>query len=401
MNTSRFLPLVLGALLGVLTVALPSGPARAAIPPLARQALHSAHLLMDENRFAEAAKLLREYLDTAQGGAHAEVYLVLGGALHQAGNKTEALAAFKTGHAAHPDNPYLCLNTGVVLYELERHAEAGGFFEKAHGLQEQPRPELLFQAGSAYYLGEDFQSAARVLTALLDRERKPRKEWVQLTIHALVEAGRPVQAEAMVLRFLNDHPDEAEYWILLARLHLDREDYARASAALEIAHSLATPSRQELERLASLYAYQDAPLLAASALMRAYGQTPTPDEAIKVAALLAAAGRTAQAVALLERHRGNTTAALEAGKALYRARQFEAAEAALRRILEGGDNPEARFFIALCAWEGRDWERASREFRRLAGLESHRRRAAPYLAVLEDMLAVRAEIDSADARRTR
>ncbi|MUM77203.1 tetratricopeptide repeat protein [Pseudodesulfovibrio sp. F-1] len=401
MNSPRSLSLVPALLLSLFAIALFSGPARAAIPPQARQALHAAHRLMDEKQFTEAVKLLREYMDTAQGNVDAEVYLVLGGALHQSGKKTEALAAFKTGHTAHPDNQYLCLNTGVVLYELERHAEAGGFFEKAHSLQEKPAPDLLFQAGSAYYLGEDFQAAARVLTSLLNQEAKPRKQWVQLTIHALIEAKRPAQAEAMVLRFLNDHPDEGEYWKVLARLHLDREEYAKASAALEIAHSLAAPTRQEVERLANLYAYQGAPLLAAATLTRTYGQNPTPEEAIKVAALLASAGRTAQAVTLLEHHRSNPTAALEAGKALYRHRKFEAAEAAFRRILESADNPEARFFIALCAWEKREWERASREFRRLAGLESHRRRAAPYLVVLEDMLAVRAEIDGIDAKRTR
>ncbi|WP_147820758.1 tetratricopeptide repeat protein [Salidesulfovibrio onnuriiensis] len=385
MNTARIF------LAACALVLLLAGPASAKVPPLGRQALHKAQLLMDDKQYAQAAAMLHKYMESTREDIHAQVYLALGGALHLAGEKKQALSVFRKGHQAFPEDEFLCLNTGVVLYEMEQYAEAGRLFEKTHGLQKTGKPELLFQAGSAFYLGEDYKDAARVLQKLIAQSKEPRKEWIRLAIHSLIDAKQTRQAESMLLNYLNASPEDADYWKLLAKLHLDRESYSRAAAALEICCRLDEPSRQDLERLAAIYNYQQAPLMAAATLQRAYGASPSLEQALKIAALYASAGRTQQAVNYLDRHSKGGAAALEKGRMLYRSRRFEEAETALAPLAKSGSQPEARFFLALCAWERKDWKRARQELTRIAGLKEYMGQAKGYLAVLEDLEAVRRE----------
>ena len=386
MNTFRFLPL---ALLAVLILAAPSGASE--LPPAARQALHQSHMLMDQKDYARAATVLRAYVDEAGEGAPPEAWISLGAALYESGDVAGAAQTFRQGHGAHPDNPLLCLNAGITLLELERFGEAAPLLETAYGLQRPPKPEWLFQAGSAYYQHKDYKGSARVLLRLLESTPAPRKEWIQLTVHALLESNQIARAESLLLDYLTLSPREDAYWRLLAKLYLEREQYVQAGAALEICYRINPPSLGDMEQLASLYNYRNAPLLAASTLETAYGSSPNREQALKVAALLASAGRTARAVDYLDKHLGTGQGALEKGKLLYRARRFKEAEAAFRRLLASEDLPEARFYMALCAWERADWTAARREFKRIAGLKAFRTRATGYLAVLADLDRARAD----------
>ena len=382
MNTARTLCL---ALLLLLAVPAPSPAASDPLPPEARRALHEAHVLMDQEDFARAAAVLKAYMAEAGENAPSEAWLSLGGALYESGDVKEAARVFLRGHAAYPAAPLLCLNAGVALYELERFAQAAPLLEKAYGLQDEARPEWLYQAGTAYYQEKDFGNSARVMLRLLDGAPAPRKEWIRLAVHALLESGRTVRAEGLLIDYLTRSPGEADYWQLLAKLYLEREQYDRAGAALEICYRIKTPSTSEMERLAALYNYRRAPLMAAATLQRAYGRSPDREQALKVAALLASAGRTTRAVDYLDSHLPAGTGALEKGKFLYRARRFKEAESALRGQLSKKDLPEARFYLALCAWERADWQGARRELERIAGLKAFRTRTSGYLAVLTDL----------------
>jgi tetratricopeptide (TPR) repeat protein len=257
--------------------------------------------------------------------------------------------------------------------------------EKAYGLQQPSRPEWLYQAGAAYYQGKMFGESVRVLHRLLKSAAAPRKEWIRLAIHALLESNRAPEAEKLLLDYLATSPREADYWRLLAKLNIEREQYARAGAALDICYRLNPPSIKDREQLASLFNYRNAPLLAASTLKTAYGRSPNREQALRVAALLASAGRTSQAVDYLDTHLGAGQGALEKGKYLYRARRFAQAESEFRKQLSLEDQPEARFYLALCAWERSDWKTARHELERIADLKAFRARTASYLTVLADL----------------
>ncbi|TIH15925.1 hypothetical protein D0S45_10120 [Marinifilum sp. JC120] len=380
----------------ILTIALTiafCGSARASLPPEARQALHKAQLLMDEKKFDEAATLLKMYADKTETPVPEQVYLVRGGALYQAGKVKKALNVFKQGHAAHPKNEHLCRNTGVILYELQRFGEAGKFLEKAYGLQKQPTPQTLYQAGSAYYLGGKYSESAGVLSRLISTSPTPRKEWIRLAVHALLDGGQPERAEKMLLKLLNNNQSEADYWKLLAKLHLDRERYSEAAAALEVCHRLVKPSKQDFERLASLYNYLEAPLMAADNLRQAYGTSPSAEQALKIATLYGSAGRLDQAVSFLEKHSNKIMPTLRKGEMLYKARKFKEAEDVFNKTLQEQSTPEARFFLGLCAWERRDWKTAEKQFSKVSGKGQYKQRASGSLTVIRELETARIEAE--------
>ncbi len=374
----------------LLLLALPlEGMAK--LPPEGRQAMFKAQQLLDDKKYLEAASLIRKYIKTTKETVGAQVYTMLGGALHEAGKRKQALDVFRKGHKAFPKDENLCLNTGITLYETEQYAEAGKYLEKAHALQKVGKDRLLYQAGTAYYLGERFRDSARVMLKLIAGAKKPKKSWIRLTIHALIDSKQPKRAESMLLQYLNLNPQEADYWQLLAKLHLEREEYSKAAAALEITYRLKKPTAKELEKLATLYRYRNAPIMAANTLRRAYGATPGPDQAIRIAALYASAGRIQQAVRFLNKFSNNSSALLEQGKVLYHSRRFKEAEAVFKKLAATKKSREAHFFLGLCAWERKDWKEAHRQLNNVAGLKKYRNRTAGYLAVLEDLESARTE----------
>ena len=365
----------------------------AKLPPEARQAMHKAQMRMDDKDYPEAARILTAYMKTAED-IPADAYLMLGGAHHLAGNKEKALAVFEKGAAAKPDHPGLALNSAITNYEMEHYARAGRLFEKAYDLTEPPKPDLLYQAGAAYYAGEKYDASATVMTRLIAMEKKPKKEWVRLAIHTMMGAGKTEQARTMLMRYLTASPGESPYWELLAKLHLDSERYVEAAAALEICYRLGKPSSGDIERLASLYAYVNAPLMATATLKRICPATPSAKQAQKIASLLAAAGRTSEAVRLLDASPDKASLAGDKGRFLYDARRFEEAETALKQGLSAAARQgQARFYLAMCAWERQDWKNAKANLSRVGKDKEYKQRAATWLAVIEDLEAARREAD--------
>ena len=384
--TARYLlPLVLAVLLAAVPAA-----AENRLPPLARQALHKAQVRMDAGKFADAAAILREYMAVPDEDVPPQVYLMLGSAQHRNKDARGALATFEKGMKAHPGNDLLARNGAVACYELERYADAGRLFEKAYVLKSPKDAALLFHAGSAYYGGEDFAAAARVLDRMLTESPDPHKDWVRLAIHAHLQAGLMERTEAILRRFLAANPEEAPYWELLAKLHLEREEFAKAAGALEICYRLRQPSAKELERLASLYAYADAPLMATATLRRA----GVADAAmgVRLAGLYASAGRMNEALLQLSRYGRSAEMAEKRGRMLYQARRFKEAEDELSEAL-GRDAAaaECRFLLGMCAWERRDWAAAKTNFKKISGDKAFARRVKAPLAVIEDIEAARRE----------
>ena len=376
-----------------LALALAVSVAQAAdrMPPLARQALHKAQLRLNESKYADAAAVLQEFIRSSEDPVPAQVWLMLGGAYHRNNDSKRAQEAFLRGHEAYPDNGQLVKNLGVTCYEFGRYVEAARYFERAYELITPPEPEMLFHAGSSYYGAEKYQDSARVMYTLVTSVKQPKKDWVRLAIHAHLEAGQHKKTETLLRRFLAENPGEAPYWELLAKLHMDRKEFGKAAGALEICYRLKDPTLRQLERLASLYMYSDAPLMASAVLERAYAGGADAEQARKMAFLYASAGRPDEAVKTLSRF-GRSDMAGEKGRILYEARRFDDAEKTLQGAAAGSaPPPESVFYLGMCAWEKRDWKTAKASFSRLRGDKKFGGRVKGPLAVIEDIELARRE----------
>ncbi|WP_291327542.1 tetratricopeptide repeat protein [Desulfovibrio sp. UCD-KL4C] len=366
-------------------------PCHAKLSPKTHQILYKTQLLLNDKQYAEAASILEEYINSSNEVIEDQVFLVLGGTMDKAGYKKKAYSTFIRGLEIYPKNELLCHNAAVAAYKLKRYIEAGKLLEKTYTLQKENDPETLFQAGSFYYQGEDFKSSARVLQKLILQTKSPSKKWILLAIHALLEDKQLEKTKLMLLKYLKSTPEDSAYWKLFAKLHLDNEQFSKAAAALEIAYRLKRPSLPELENLASIYRYKEAPLLAAETLVRAYGTSMKPDQALKLATLYASAGRIGEAINCLENNSKNGSTFLKKGKLLFKARNFDKAEKALNKALNTKDASEARFYIALCAWEHKDWKKAKEELDKISNIKKFKRRTAGYLDVLLSIETARLE----------
>ncbi len=357
------------------------------LPPEARQALFKTQVLLKEKKALEAARILDQYLEVTTEIAPAEVYIMLGSARHQAGDKKRTLKAFLLGHERYPQNEQLCLNSAVVLYEQEQYFEAGKLFEKAFTLVVPSKPELLYQAGAAYYSGEDYKRAAQVMGTLVAMPVEQKKDWTRLAIHSFIEAGLLERAQKVLMTLLKKDPGDAACWKLLAKVHLGREQYAQAAGALGVSYRLEKSSVTEMERLARLYVYVDSPLKAATALERAYGTNRTLEQAMRIASLYASAGRIDNALEALDQFpHESMKLLLEKAKILYLARRFDEASAVLSASLKlSPGNGEAHFYSALCAWEQEHWKAARQEFNCIAKNKIFQNRASNALAALDDL----------------
>lgn len=394
--------LLLFAAAMVLGAAVCAGAAPTNLSPDARQALSRARTQLERERPAEAARTVEAYLSrTVPEKVPADAYVLLGIARHGAGDALAALDAFRTGLERDPNNPYLCENAGILLYELDRYTEAAPLLERAFDTAEKPDPEFLYQAAGAWYQVEDYTASVRVLERLKKAVPALKKPWIELAVYAFLGAGETDRARSMILQLLAEDVGDAEYWKLLARIELDRERYARAAATLEVAYRLQPPAKAELRQLADLYRYLDAPLRAAATLERAGPPDRDEKTALLLAGLYASGGEVERAVRTLKTVPASATVLLSMGRMLFRARHFQRAAEALDDCLrrEPG-NGAALLFRGLCSWEQRKWSEARAYLERAAaGKGAYRRQAASARDALRSLEAARLEAQAPQTQR--
>lgn len=367
-------------------------------PPQARHALIKAQNFIKNEKMAEADKILSQYLQSTKETVPAEIFIMLGGARNDVGNKAGALKSFLNGLKLYPGNKPLCHNSAVLLYEQQKYAQAAKLFEKTYELANPKDPHMLYHAGAAFYEGCKYAESARVMSRLLTTTQILKKEWIKLAVHSYLQAGQKKKALNYLNTLLKKFPQEAEYWKLLAKVEMDRNRYVQAAAALEIAYSFIPPKEQESRQLIQIYKYVNAPLKAANSMSNLYGKNPSPKQAQELALLYQRAGKIQKALKVIERSlaiasEGSSSQKLllTKGKILYSLRKYDMAKETFSLCLKNEPTPEAKLYRALCFWELKQWELSRKDFEQIKGLKKYKTKAQSALAALDDLAEARAE----------
>lgn len=368
-------------------------------PPQARHALIKAQSDLKEENIQEAVKTLSKYIRTTKEKVPAEVFIMLGGARHDSGNKKGALAAFLEGYRRCPDNKSLCHNSAVLLYELKKYEQAARMFEKTYELAKPRNPQMLYHAGAAFYGGEKYRQAARILSRLLAETQNPQKDWIKLAVHSYLLSGQQRKALSYLKKLLKKYPETPEYWKMLAKVEMDRKKYVDAAAALEMGYSFSTPTKQEYRQLAQLYRYINAPLKAADILSGLYGKNLKNKQIQELVSLYSNAGKPQKALKLVNQALKNNPQQeyslqllLSKGKLLYQMREFNTARRAFSLCLKQKPKfAEARLYRGLCFWELKQWRLSRNDFQKLTLIKKYKARAKRALAALDDLQEARTE----------
>ncbi len=381
-------------LLAILALWLLPATASAQSRDMSRQeqkALHRAQKHLSEDSPDECLSELRRFREKHGEPRSPLFHLVRGNALYSQKEYKKAEKAYSRGLDKAPDHPALLRNLASVCLRNGDALKAGRFFRRAYEAEEDPEPELLYQAGAAFYRAEAHDRALRALSQLFDRAEEIEPQWAELLVYTCLEAERWTRAEKTLDRLLEENPQQGRYWKLLAQVRLKREEYRKAACALEIAYDLDPPAPSEWRNLANIYASVHAPLQAARTLEKACGDTCSVQDQRRLARLYSRACRHDRAMKHLDRALKQEPSAdlyLEKGRLCYRAGEFQQARTALRKALEiNPDHEEARLWLGYAAWQLRDWDLAKRSFDRVPRDGEHGKQAEnglqSVLAVIE------------------
>lgn len=370
------------------------------LPRMAKKALYSAQQATEKQKHDKAIRILESYLE-AHKARPAEIFLMLGNLLFSQKHPEKAVTVYRKGLSLHPENLELTLNAAVATYQAGHFNDSAGFFIRAHELQQilpdaAKEPDLLYKAASAHCQEKNWADAETILHRLTAGARTVEPDWLKLLVHVQTRQENWKGALQTVDRLLTVDPENTEIWQLLAQLHIHQKQHRQAAAALEIAYRITPPDKTGWEDLADLYRYLNAPLKAVACYKKAYGPKMTQKQYERLAELYARAFRYGDAVAMIQKTielQSSADGYLTKGQYLYRTMKMDDAARAFEKCLElDPKNGKANLMLGFCSLDLKDWLQAKRSFSRAAEHEEYRSRALTSLAVVEDLIAARQEV---------
>ena len=253
--------------------------------------------------------------------------------------------------------------------------------------------ELRLAVANAYAQTGRFRQALPLVKSVYD-EGKPTVAVMQLYAVCLLETGQLNAASPILERLVRADPSNREGWIRLAAVQVQRQDFDRAAAVLELAHRqgmLTEPA--DKRKLVRMFMRAGAPYEAA-ALLQGWidvGIMPADAETLRVLAQAWSTARESRrAIDALERLSSEAPSGgvyLQLGRLLMEQDRWADASAALSRALQlgGKDVPTAQTLTALglARYQNADIEGALRAFRQAGQSRSQRRVANQWISYLE------------------
>jgi len=297
----------------------------------------------------------------------------------------EAREIYKIGHEAFPEDDGILLNYAVTTYELantrldqDRTKDANQYFvaaaqlfEKYYEVNEAHDIKYLEYAAAAYYTAENLGEAKRLYVRMIGLVELPEARWLDSLIYICQGQEDSKGAEKYIRLALSHYPMEKKYWRLLANTYIEKEKFADAAAAFEVASRVELPDqRSEWRALIDLYNYLGLPLRSAEAIQDGLdllaAESTELEQQLAIAEAYDRGARVDKAVSYLDSLIAkNPSYELKLKKAtiLYDARRNKEALAALDDCIAMKANAyDAYYMKGWIAWDMEDWKMAKRAF---------------------------------------
>ena len=254
-------------------------------------------------------------------------------------------------------------------------------------------PQLLLTVAAAYAQMGQHRQALPFIERAVAGSVSPSREMLQVYAAVLLPLRRYDQAAPIVERLVRSDPSDRQGWLQLAALHVQRKDFDRAAAVLELAHRqgmLTEPA--ERRQLASLFMKAGAPYEAGALLKQWLSRDELPADPASLGMLADAwsgARETDQAIDALNRLNAvapSSKSWLQLGRLqMEQARWAEAEQSLSRALAQADDIPSDQTLVALglTRYQQADVEGALRAFRQAARSGRVRRASEQWIAFLE------------------
>jgi tetratricopeptide (TPR) repeat protein len=371
------------------------------LPKEAIKALYIAQQALKEKNYEESINVLLKYMETAKEAIPIPAFQMLGHSYYQKNNKEKAREVFGMAHEAFPKNVEMLKNFAILTYDIGRLEEAAHLFEKLFELKGKTDSKILYQAAGLYFQAEALIEAKRVLNELLVSNSEPEMRWYEDIIAVCVELKEREAAEYWAKETLKRNPGQSKYWRFISQMRLEREEYASAAGALEIAYRLENTKSKEWLELANLYVYLNAPLMAIRCMDAAYGPEIPNERKVEIAHIYARTQRFDKGMEYLSeaiKEKPSADLLFQKGKILYDAMKYEAAIVILDQCIKMDPKYGDAYILAgFAAWNIKKFHKARSEFAGASILPKFREQANDAVSVLDDLMAAMTENPKLDS----
>lgn len=373
--------------------ALPIGVAAAEQGDQAKLSLQASRILYQARQYFQktdyrrCCQLLEDDLQAHPKNRHGRFFLLLGNGYFRLKDFPKAQAAYRQGLDIKPRDPMFHLNLALALENGGQTRQAADQYLRAYEMHKVPDPQLLYRAAALLARAKQHRRAVEVLGRLGQQHPPVRTEWLELLLYVHFELHDYRAAIRVTEQLLAQAPDKVSYWLQLAQLRLQCQQYLGAAAAYEVVYRSRPPSRQELQQLAELYLYVNLPLRAAQTLERIASGDRSRRDLQRLAGFYRRGGLAEQAerclTRLIERWPDAQAYQLQA-ELLYEQGAYEQALQLLDKACDS--YPEhAPLYLqrGYASWQLRDWDRAAQSFADARRFKSTRSSAAAALDIIE------------------
>ncbi len=360
------------------------------MPYVLRSMLARAQREVEKKSYKRAEKILTEYINDKSNKPNYLVYYLLGNVFYLENRKKDAYKAYREACKLNPSYQPACINLAKMNYDAGKYGEAGDLFLRAYRCSGEPDPEILYEAGVAYFQGKLYRNAKKVLATLLKETKDKKEKYVRLFVHTCIELKEWDTAERYMLSLIEKNRINASYWKLLARIRLGKGDYRAAAGSLEVAYRLDPPEAGRWKELAELYLYMGVPLKAARCLEKAYAPYPSPRQLDEIARAYARANRLKKAVSCYEnalKKEPKEARYLEVAKLYYQNGMWKEAAEMLKKCIQiDRANGFAHLLLGYCAWQLNDVGLAMKELSEASKCKRYRHQALTARDMLKETI---------------
>ena len=250
--------------------------------------LTRAFTLLGDEQYRQCLDTLQPLLDQKRPSHYALSYGSL--CASNGGESSTAIRILTRAVTLYPDSVDFWHNLAILQMRAERFHDAVTSYRSLLALNADAPGDIRYNLAYAHYSLEQYRQAYTTLVAINTAE-PVKPQWVLLKLYCLVQLKRWQEAEQTGLAFLARHPQHAESWRLLSQIAINRRQYDKAIACLEIVNLLA-PSTAISAQLGQLYRFQSA--------WNEYLRVSDSTDTIEVARALIASQQYALALSRLE-----------------------------------------------------------------------------------------------------
>jgi tetratricopeptide (TPR) repeat protein len=257
-----------------------------------------------------------------------------------------------------------------------------------------PNSAAYYLLAMAYYQLEDLARAvepAKKAVELMD-PAKPNESWLSMLSALHLQREEYREAVPLLHQLIAAAPDKKTYWVQLASVYVQLEDYPNGLGILQLAYSVGlVTDDSEIRRLADLLLFNDVPYRGAQVLEAAIERRLlTLDEKLyeKLANCWIAAGELERSIAPLQRAaelapNGETFVRL--GEVQAQRKDWPAAIAAIQRGIDKGqleDPGNAQLWLGIAHYSQKSYDDAVPFLERARRAAKHQPLADSYLQAI-------------------